>query len=179
MKVRFEIDIRESEETLKEMFLAEKQWLRKERIYAVYLLKKEYCKNIKELIEKIPRDRKTVSGWIKKYKTGGMLLLLKIKSPPGRKSVLSDDIMMKLKEKLSDPKGYGSYNEIHKQVENEAGKKINKKTLYHICHYKLNAVSKVPRPYNPKQNKKDIRNFKENFSDDMKKRNLKRRNTGK
>ena len=169
MKVRSEITIEENEEELKKMYLREKRGKLKERIHAVYLLKKGDCKNIKDLIGKIPRDRKTVSGWIKKYKTGGMVQLLKIKSPPGRKSVLSDDVMMKLKEKLSDPEGYGSYNEIHKEFENESGKKINKKTLYHICHYKLNAVSKVPRPYNPKQNKENIRIFKENFSDDIKK----------
>jgi hypothetical protein len=179
MKVRYETDIKENEEELKKMFLGEKRGNMKERIQALYLLKKGDCKDIKDLIGKIPRDRKTVSGRIKKYKTGGIILLLKIKSPPGRKSVLSDDIMMKLKEKLSDPNGYGSYNEIHKQVENEARKKINKKTLYHICHYRLKAVSKVQRPYNPKQNKENIRIFKENFSDDMKKRKLKRKNTGK
>ena len=105
MKVRFEIDIKENEEELKKMFLREKRGILKERIHALYLLKKGDCKNIKDLTEKIPCDRKTVSGRIKKYKTGGLILLLKIKSPPGRKSVLSDDIIAKLKENLSDPKG--------------------------------------------------------------------------
>ncbi len=150
------------------MFLGEKRGILKERIRALYLLKKGDYKNIKDMTEKIPCDRKTVSGRIKKYKTGGLILLLKIKSPPGRKSVLSDDIMMKLKEKPENAEGCGSYNEIHRKVENEAGKKINKKTLYHIWHCKLNAVSKIPRPYNLKQNKEDIRNFMENFSDNIK-----------
>ena len=87
------------------MFLREKRGNLKERICSVYLLKKGDCKNIKDMIGKIPRDRKTVNGRIKKHKTGGIVLLLKIKSPPGRKSVLSDDIIAKLKENLSDPKG--------------------------------------------------------------------------
>lgn len=145
MKVRFEIDIKESEEELKKMFLGEKRGLRKERIYALYLLKKRDCKNIKELLEKIPRSRKTISGWIQKYKAGGMDMLLKITSPPGRKSVLSDDIMRKLKEKISNPASFSSYDDLHKQIENETGKNINKKTLYHICHYKLKAGRKKNR----------------------------------
>lgn len=145
MKVRFEIDIKESEEELKKMFLGEKRGLRKERIYALYLLKKKDCKNIKELLEKIPRSRKTISGWIQKYKKGGIAMLLKITSPPGRKSVLSDDIILKLKEKISNPGAFDSYDELHKQFENETGKKINKKTLYHICHYKLKVVRKKSR----------------------------------
>ena len=60
MKVRSEITIEENEEELKKMYLREKRGKLKERIHAVYLLKKGDCKNIKDLIGKIPRDRKTV-----------------------------------------------------------------------------------------------------------------------
>jgi transposase len=179
MKVRFEIDIKESEGELKEMFLAENNGRIKERIYMLYLLKKGICKNIKSLTDYIPHDRNTISGWIKKYKSEGTELLFKIISPPGRKSILSDDIITELRKKLSDSEGFGSYDEICRWVEKKTGNKINIKTLYHICHYKLKAVSKIPRPYNPKQNKENIIDFKEKFSDDIKKRNLKRRNTEK
>ncbi len=84
-----------------------------------------------------------------------------------------------IKDKPGDIRGFGSYNEIYEYVESETGKKINKKTLYHICHYRLNAVSRVPRPYNPEQNPEDVRIFRENSADDIKKRNLKRRNIKK
>jgi hypothetical protein len=40
-------------------------------------------------------------------------------------------------------------------------------------------VSRVPGPYNPEQNPEDVRIFRENFSDDIKKRNRKKENTGK
>ena len=100
MKVRYETDIRKSEEELKEMLPAEKKWLGKERIHAVYLLKKGDCKNTKGLTGIIPRSGNTIIGRIKKYETGGIGLLLKIKSSPGRKPVLSDDIMIGLKKNL-------------------------------------------------------------------------------
>ena len=58
MKVRSEIDIRESEEELKEMLPAEKK-LGKERIQAIYLLKKGDCKNTKGLTGIIPRSGNT------------------------------------------------------------------------------------------------------------------------
>jgi transposase len=169
MKVRFETDIRESEEELKKMFLRENDGRIKERIHIIYLLKTGNCKNIKDLTLKIPRDRNTISGWIKKYKTGGIELLCKRETSPGRTSVLTDDEKNIIKEKLCNTEGFGSYNEIYEFVEKEIGKKINKKTLYHICHYELKGVSKVPRPYNPKRNDESIRIFKENFHDDIKK----------
>ena len=47
MKIRYETDIKENEDELKKMFLGEKRGILKERIRALYLLKKGDCKNIK------------------------------------------------------------------------------------------------------------------------------------
>ena len=179
MNIRLSIAIREDSEYLKKMMLQEKNGRKKERIHILYLFKAGICKTIEDFSEKIGRNRNTVSGWIKKYKAGGIGLLCKRDASPGRTSVLTDDEKNMIKEKLCDVRGFGSYNEIYEYVESETGKKINKKTLYHICHYGLNAVSKVPRPYNPKQNPEDVRIFMENFADDIKKRNQKRRNIKK
>lgn len=179
MKVRLNPDIKEESGELRKMFLSEKDGRKKERIHILYLLKTGICRTIGDLSEKIGRNRNTVSGWIKKYKSGGIRLLCKRDASAGRTSVLTDDEKNMIKDKLSDVRGFGSYNEICEYVERETGKKINKKTLYHICHYRLKAVSKVPRPYNPKQNPEDVRIFTENFSDDIKKRNRKKENTEK
>lgn len=179
MKVRLNPDIKEESEELRKMMLSEKDGRIKERIHVLYLLKTGICRTIRDISETIGRRRNTVSGWIKKYKDGGTELLCIRESSPGRPSVLTDDEKNIIREKLNDVNGFGSYNEIYRHVEKETGKKINKKTLYHICHYRLNAVSKVPRPYNPKKNNENIRIFKENFSDDIKKNNQKRKNTEK
>lgn len=179
MNIKLSIAVREDSGYLKKMMLQEKNGRKKERIHMLYLFRAGICKTIEDLSEKICRNRNTVSGWIKKYKAGGIGLLCRRDASPGRKSVLTDDEKNMIKEKLSDVRGFGSYNEIYEYVGSETGKKINKKTLYHICHYRLNAVSKVPRPYNPEQNPEDVRIFRENFSDDMKKRNRKKENTGK
>ncbi len=169
MKVRPNPDIKEESEELRKMMLSEKDGRIKERIHILYLFKTGICKTIRELSETTGRGRNTVSSRIKKYKDGGTGLLCIRESSPGRPSVLTDDEKNIIREKPDDVSVFGSYNEIYEHVEKETGKKIKKKTLYHICHYKLNAVSKVPRPYNPKKNNESIRIFKENFSDDIKK----------
>lgn len=179
MNIKLDIDIKEDCGELKKMMLREKDGRKKERIHILYLFGSGICRSIEDLSGITGRSRGTVSTWIKKYKKGGIGCLCKRNGSPGRKRIITDDIINMLKEKLGNPEGFGSYDEIQKQVESRYGRKISKKTLYHTCHYKLQSVSKVPRPYNPKQNPEDIRNFGENFRDDIKKRNRKRRNTGK
>ena len=179
MNIKLSTDIREDSGYPKKMMLQEKNGRKKERIHVLYLFKTGICGTIGDIAEKIGRNRNTVSGRIKKYKAGGIGLLCKRDASPGRTSVLTDDEKNMIKEKPGDVRGSGSYNEIYEYVGSGTGKKINKKTLYHICHYGLNAVSRVPGPYNPEQNPEDVRIFRENFSDDMKKRNRKKENTGK
>jgi len=170
MKVRLNPDIKEESEELRKMLLSEKDGRKKERIHILYLLKTGICKTIGDIAEKIGRNRNTVSGWIKRYKTGGIGLLCKREASPGRTSVLTDEEKNIIKDKLCDTEGFGSYDEIYEYVENETGKKKNKKTLYHICHYELKAVSRVPGHYNPKRNPEDARIFMENFSGDKKRK---------
>lgn len=169
MNIKLSTAVREDSEYLKKMMLQEKDGRKKERIHILYLFKTGICKTAEDLSEKTGRSRNTVSGRIKKYKAGGTGLLCKREASPGRTSVLTDDEKHIIQEKLCDTEGSGSYNKIGEYIENETGKKIDIKTLYHICHHELKAVSKVPGPYNPKRNEEDIRIFRENFSDGIKK----------
>jgi transposase len=164
VKVRLNPDIKEESEELRKMLLSEKDGRKKERIHILYLFKTGICKTIGDIAEKTGRNRNTVSGRIKKYKAGGLGLLCKREASPGRRTLLTEDETAIIKEKLCDPAGFGSYHKIYEYVENKTGKKINKKTLYHLCHYRLNAVSRVPGPYNPKRNDEDVRIFRETFS---------------
>lgn len=132
MNIKLSTDIREDSGYLKKMMLQEKNGRKKERIHILYLFKAGICKTTEDLSEKICRNRNTVSGRIKKYKAGGIGLLCRRDASPGRKSVLTDDEKNMIKEKLGDVRGSGSYNEIYEYVESETGKKINKKTPYHI-----------------------------------------------
>jgi transposase len=127
MNIKLSIAIREDSEYLKKMMLQEKNGRKKERIHILYLFKAGICKTAEDLSEKTGRNRNTVSGRIKKYKTGGIGLLCRRRASPGRSSVLTDDEKTMIKEKLSDVRGSGSYNEIYEYVESETGKKTNKK----------------------------------------------------
>ena len=145
MNIKLSISVREDSGYPKKMMLQEKNGRKKERIHILYLFKAGICKTIEDLSEKICRNRNTVSGRIKKYKAGGIGLLCKRDASPGRTSVLTDDEKNMIKEKPGDVRGSGSYNEIYEYVESETGKKINKKTLYHILSNLTDILSYAPK----------------------------------
>ena len=130
MKVRPNPGIKEESGELRKMLLSGKDGRKKERIHIPYLFRTGICETIGDIAEKTGRNRNTVSGRIKKYEAGGTGLLCEREASPGRSPLLTEDETDIIKQKLCDPAGSGSYHKIYEYVENETGKKINKKTLY-------------------------------------------------
>jgi hypothetical protein len=59
--------------------------------------------------------------------------------------------MDNLKERLSEPEGFGSYMEIQRWLAEEHGVELSYSTVHGIVRYDLEAKPKSPRPSHPKK----------------------------
>ena len=72
------VKIKESAEELHELLRKQKTALAKERIQALYLLKIEQVKTIKDLAVVLGRGTATVQRWLKAYTESGINILVQI-----------------------------------------------------------------------------------------------------
>ncbi len=107
------IEISESAETLKTLLKNASTPQEKERIQSIYWLKTKTVETVKQIAIMLGRNRVTVQKWLRKYRTGGVNLLLEPKKNlGGRPSSIRPDVIEKLKEELKNPEGFQSYGEI-------------------------------------------------------------------
>ena len=72
------VKIKESAEELHELLRKQKTALAKERIQALYLLKIEQVKTIKDLAVVLGRGTATVQRWLKAYTESGINILVQV-----------------------------------------------------------------------------------------------------
>ena len=160
MRIRTAFEIEETAKELRRLLTKESDGRKRERVQFLYLFKSGQAKYLGQAAEVLGRDWKTMSQWRTKYLDGGLVGVLERGTSPGRTPQVRGDALAKLEERLSDPKGFGSYKEIEGWMREELGIVVPPKTLYHLCHYKLGATSKVVRPRNPKQEEDAVEVFK-------------------
>lgn len=157
------IEITESAETLKKLLKNASTPQEKERIQTIYWLKTKTVETVKQIAIMLGRNRVTVQKWLRKYRTGGLNLLLEPKNNPGgRPTSISPKIIAKLQEELKNPEGFQSYGEIQLWLRTCFGIDVAYRTVHELVRYKLKAKLKVPRPLHIKQNKEAKENFKKN-----------------
>ena len=66
----------------------------------------------------------------------------------------------RLKQRLSEPVGFHSYQEIQQWLKDSLELNIGYKTVYQLVRYTLGAKLKVPRPQSNKQHPESISHFK-------------------
>lgn len=159
---KFEVEVRESQEELKHRLHHAVTASSKERLQMLYWLKQNAIATRKELSQKLGRDESTIYRWLKRYRQGGLTNLLDVKTPPGKKSKISQEEMNQLKERLSQPQGFKSYGEIQDWLNQEFGINIAYKSVHKIVRYKLKAKLKTPRPQSQKTKPKVQNAFKKN-----------------
>ena len=54
----------------------------------------------------------TAMEWFRRYEIGGIAELLCLKTLPGRQRAISGEVLEDLEKRLSEPKGFRSYDEI-------------------------------------------------------------------
>ncbi len=68
----FKLEITETAEQLKRLLNEQKTVEGKERVQALYLLKRGQVKTIQQLAVVMGRDRTTAQRWLRKYRQGGI-----------------------------------------------------------------------------------------------------------
>ena len=160
MKIKTEFEINESAEELRRMMIKEKDERKRERLQFLYLFKTQKVRYLYQAAELVGRARSTISEWRSKYLHGGLDEVLERGSSPGRTPQLKGDALEKLRERLGDPQGFGSYNEVHLWVKDELQLELKKKTLDDVCRDKLGATCKVARPSHPQKDEGEVAAFK-------------------
>lgn len=77
------IEISESAETLKTLLKNAKTPQEKERVQALYWIKTKTVITVKQISIMLGRNRVTVQTWLRKYRTGGLNVLLEQKQNLG------------------------------------------------------------------------------------------------
>jgi transposase len=160
MRIRTAFEIHEGVDELRRLLTKESDGRRKERLHFLYLFQSGQVRYLSQAGALLGRDRKTMSQWRSKYLSGGLSELLERGTSPGRTPQVYGAALARLKKRLGDPEGFGSYKEIGGWVREELGITLKPKTLYHLCHSKLGATSKVARPSNPKKDEDAVAAFK-------------------
>jgi transposase len=146
-------EITEPVEQLEELVRKEKDAQIQRRFHMLLLLKTGEAKSRSGAARHLGVHRHSVADWLELYEEGGLEGIQKIGEPgpdPGQQSIPSD-VMEALKERLSEPEGFGSYKEIQRWLDEEHGVELCYSTVHGIVRYDLGAKPKAPRPSHPKK----------------------------
>ena len=162
MGLRLLVEIKESQEELEKGVKYAVEASSKERLQMLYWLKSGQLTSRKAIAQRLWRDEATITRWLKKYKNEGRSGLLKVKHAPGKEPIVSGENLERLKQRLQEPQGFHSYNQIQQWIESELGLNLAYKTVYQLVRYSLGAKLKVPRPKSQKQHPQSQSHFKKN-----------------
>jgi len=145
--------ITESAEKLEELVRKEQDAQIQRRYHMLLLLKTGEAKSRSAAARHLGVHRNTIAEWIRLYEEGGLEGIRKVGEPgpdPGQQSIPSG-VMEQLKERLSEPEGFGGYKEIQRWLAEEHGVELPYSTVHRIVRYDLEAKPKAPRPSHPKK----------------------------
>ena len=165
MKVNYQHVIQETPSELKQLQTQQKELSKFRKMQGLYLLKTGEVKTVTHLADYLGVHRVTIQKWLKSYRQQGVSgLLSEPEDQGGRPKQLEDSAIAHLQQRLSQKeKGFRSYGEIQKWLEDNYQILLNYKTLYHLVRYKLKAKLKVPRRSAAKKNEEEAEAFKKNF----------------
>jgi transposase len=146
-------EIPESIEWLEEQVHAEQDAQVQRRLHMLLLLKTGEAESRSAAARHLGVHRNTIANWLELYEDGGTEALREIEDPgpdPGQQSIPSE-VMEKLKKRLSQPKGFGSYKEIQQWLAEDHEVDLPYSTVHGIVRYDLGAKLKTPRPSHPKK----------------------------
>ena len=146
-------EIAEPVEKLEELVRKERDAQIQRRFHMLLLLKTGEAKSRSAAARQLGVHRNTIANWLELYEEGGLEKLQEIGEPgpePGQQSIPSG-VMEQLKNRLSEPEGFGSYKEIQQWLAYSCGVDLPYTTVHRIVRYDLEAKPKAPRPSHPKK----------------------------
>jgi transposase len=156
----YKLDILESSDDLKELLRKERVVWKKERIQLLYVLKIQKARTITDAAEIVGRHRVTVQDWLKEYREKGLTGLLTPKLMTGRPRTIPRWAEEALAKRLQEEKGFDSYGEIVRWLEENLGIRVPYKTVHKLVHYRLKASPKIARPSSVERSEEKAEEFK-------------------
>ena len=158
----FNLEIKESEATLKKQLQTVREASQKAKLQMLWWLKSGQLKQQQEIAQRLGRDTSTVTRWLQKYRRGGLAELLQIHKAPGAERKLSDEVLAELQKQLNSESGFSSYGEIVEWLKQKQGVEVEYAVVYQWVRYRLGAKLKVPRPRSDRQDEALVEGFKKN-----------------
>jgi len=146
-------EITEPARELEELVHTERDAQIQRRFHMLLLLKTGEAKSRSAAARHLGVHRNTVASWLNLYEEGGLEKLQEIGEPgpdPGQQSI-PPDVMEALKNRLSEPEGFGSYKKIQQWLADRHDLDLPYTTVHRIVRYELEAKPKAPRPSHPKK----------------------------
>lgn len=142
----FQVSVSESLEQLEKSLHKARTASQKERLQMLVWLKQGVVSSRNELAARCNRNIATITRWLARYKQGGLKALLATRHAPGATRKIQGEALEKLKARLAQPEGFGSYGEIQQWLAQTCQLTVEYGTLYRVVRYELKAKLKVPRP---------------------------------
>lgn len=146
-------EIPEPVEKLERLVRKERDAQIQRRYHMLLLMKTGKAESRSDAARHLGVHRNTIADWLDLYEEGGLEGLREIGEPgpdSGQQSIPSG-VMEKLKKRLSEPEGFGSYKEIQQWLAKEHGVELPYSTVHGIVRYELEAKPKSPRSSHPTQ----------------------------
>ena len=143
--------IYESADTLNQRLQQERDHRIRQRLHALYLLASGQATNRSAVAALLGVDRNTVARGLTQYRDGGLVALLAVYIPAGKRPALAPDQLDQLRQRLQQPDGFASYGEIQAWIATTFGVQMGYHAVHTLVHDKLRARPKVARPSHEKK----------------------------
>lgn len=161
MPKQIEIEILESESTLKNILRKTTTDMYKARIKTLLLVKVNNLKYKKDIAEKLGYTEKTIRTWLNLYKKEGLTNYLKVNFKSNMIKKISKELSDSIFEELSNPDTtITSYAELLGIIKENHQVDLPYTTLYSHCRRKYKSVLKVARKSHYKKDDKAVEAFK-------------------
>ncbi len=138
--------IHASADDLTQLLSRERHPAKHQRLHALYLLASGQARFRSDVARLLGLDRNTVGRWLEQYAHGGLDALLDIYVPAGKRKPLSADQLAHLRQRLADPQGFASYDEVRRWISATLGVTLSYNATHKLVRYTLGAKLKVARP---------------------------------
>jgi transposase len=144
--------IHESAAELQQRLKSETDVKQRQRVHALYLVASGQAQYRKDVASLLGVHRHSVAAWFDAYVVGGLEHMLRSHvSPPPVHRRMTDTAWTALQEKLHDPHGVASYEQIRVWLAEEHQVALAYSSVHALVRYKLRAKPKRPRPSHAKK----------------------------
>ncbi|MGQ9528804.1 MAG: helix-turn-helix domain-containing protein [Chloroflexus sp.] len=138
--------IQESAQELKARMQRERHGQKRQRLQMLYLIAGGQARTRTALAPRLGVNRETVGDWLRLYADGGLSALLTIRTQPGKASTMPSAVLDDLRERLRQPDGMASYEEIRVWLATQHGIQMRYTVVANDVHRKLKTRPQVVRP---------------------------------